>query len=183
MGNYRVGDTVLIHGAGAIGNMNMQLARIRGATTVIVSDPIEMRRQKALECGADYAINPLTHDVYEEVRSISPEGADVIVECAGKTRLIETSVENVRRGGTVVAFGICPPDEYARINPNYMNDYEITLRGSYNNPYTHLDSIRAIASKRINVKTLISHHFSLDQYVDAFSTFGSPDSLKIIINP
>lgn len=183
MSRYQVGDSVLIHGAGAIGNMNMQLARISGASTIIISDPIENRRKLALELGADVALDPTKQDVYAEVRKILPDGPDVIMDCAGKAKIVEDAIPQVRRGGIVVIFGISPPDDYARINPAYINDNEITICGSYNNPYTHAPSIKAIAGGRVKVAPLISHRYSLEEYAEAFAMFGSAGSLKILITP
>ena len=65
----------------------------------------------------------------------------------------------------------------------YINDNEITICGSYNNPFTHEPAIRAIASGRINVKALISHKFSLDEYKTAFDMFGKPGTAKLLICP
>jgi len=183
MARIRMGNSVLIHGVGAIGNMNAQFARLNGATTVIISDPVEERRNLALKLGADYALDPNTQDVYAEVRKILPDGPDVIMDCAGIPRIVEEAVTQVARGGTVVAFGVCPADEYIKVSPIYINDNEITICGSYNNPFTHQPTIKAIASGRLHVKELISHEFSLDQYQEAFDTFGKPGTVKIMIKP
>lgn len=183
MSAYEIGGSVLIHGAGAIGNMNMQLARVSGASVLIVSEPLESRRKRALELGADYALDPKTQDVYAEVRRILPDGPDVIMDCTGIVKIVEDAIPQARRGGRVVAFGVCPPDQYARFSPAYINDNEITICGSYNNPYTSYPAIRMIASGHVRVKPLISHEFKLDQYREAFDLFGSPGSMKIMFKP
>ena len=183
MAKYKTGCSVLVLGVGAIGNMNMQFARNCGASMIIVSDPIAGRRELALQLGADYAIDPMTQDLYSEVNKLLPDGPDVILECAGKTLLVEEAIKHVSRGGTVIAFGVCPADEYAKFSPAYINDNEITICGSYNNPFTQFPSIQAISSGRINVKPLISHRYKLDEYKEAFDVFGSEGSLKIMIIP
>jgi 2-desacetyl-2-hydroxyethyl bacteriochlorophyllide A dehydrogenase len=183
MSAYEVGSSVLFHGAGAIGNMNMQLARVSGASVIIISEPLENRRKLALEFGADVVIDPKNQDVYAEVRRILPDGPDVIMDCTGIVKIVEDAIPQVRRGGKVVAFGVCPPDQYAKFSPAYINDNEITICGSLNNPYTSYPAIQAIASGRIQVKPLISHEFSLEQYEEAFGLFGSAGSMKILIKP
>lgn len=183
MADIHMGKTVLVHGVGAIGNMNAQFARLCGATTVIVSDPVASRRELALTLGADYALDPITQDVYGEVRRLLPDGPDVIMDCAGKVAIVEEAVTQVARGGTVVAFGVCPADEYMKVSPAYINDNEITICGSYNNPVTHYPGIQAIAAGRLHVKELISHRFSLDEYQEAFDTFGKEGTLKLLIKP
>jgi 2-desacetyl-2-hydroxyethyl bacteriochlorophyllide A dehydrogenase len=183
MGKIKMGDTVLVIGVGAIGNMILQLARATGATTIIACDPLADRRQLALDMGADFAIDPINEKLPERLKALLPEGPDVIIECAGKTKMVELAVKLVKRGGIVVAFGICPADEYAQISPYYLNDNEITLCGSYNNPHTHAAAIAAIGSRRVRVQPLISHRFSLDQYAEAFDRFGKLGSMKIVICP
>lgn len=181
MARIKMGSTVLIHGVGAMGNLNAQYARLCGATTVIVSDPVASRRELALALGADYAFDPTTQDVYHEVRKILPDGPDAIYDCAGKTAIVEEAIKQVNRGGTVVAFGVCNADEYIKVSPAYVNDNEITICGSYNNPFTHQPTIQSIAGGRLHVKELISHRFTLDQYQEAFDTFGTEGTLKLLI--
>jgi threonine dehydrogenase-like Zn-dependent dehydrogenase len=117
------------------------------------------------------------------VKKILPDGPDVIMDCAGKTKVVEEAITKVSRGGTVVAFGVCPADEYAKFSPSYINDNEITICGSYNNPFTHFPSIQAISGGRLKVKELISHRFSLDEYKEAFDLFGKEGTLKLLIVP
>ncbi len=183
MAQYKMGDTVLIHGVGAIGNMHVQFAKLRGASTIIVSDPIASRRELALQMGADYAIDPLAQDVYAEVQKILPERPRIIMDCTGRPQVIEQAVPQVRWGGRIVMFGVCPSDATISINPAYVNDREITLCGSYDYLNAHKPAIELIASGRLTVKPLASHVFSLDDYEKAFAAFGTKDSMKIVIAP
>jgi len=176
-------STVLLHGMGPMGLLNLQWMRAAGATTLIVSEPLEHRRALALELGADYAFDPTQCDLYEEVRKILPDGPDVIMDCSGIPALLEPAIMQVRKGGKVVFFGCCPLDAKISISPMYINDNEITICGSYNNPFTHDPAIQAIASGRINVKKLISHRFSIEEGMEAFAKFGQPDALKILVCP
>ncbi|GAI47779.1 unnamed protein product, partial [marine sediment metagenome] len=104
MAKIELGDTVLIHGAGAIGLIMLQLALLSGAGKVIVSEPLRTRRNIAEDLGASYVIDPTKSDVEKEVRIITQEGADVLIECCGNLSVQERSVFMVRRGGIVVLF-------------------------------------------------------------------------------
>ena len=177
MAQYRTGDSLLIHGAGAIGALHVQYARLRGVSTILVSDPIAHRRELALELGADYAFDPLTQDLYREVRKILPDGPRVIMDCSGVPRVVEESVRQVRWGGRVVLFGICPADQDISIAPAYINDREITLCGSYDYIQLHQAAIDLIAAGRLRVQPLISHTFPLTAYEQAFATFGTSRSM------
>jgi 2-desacetyl-2-hydroxyethyl bacteriochlorophyllide A dehydrogenase len=183
MAHFKLGDSCLIHGAGAIGMLNMMLARLAGCSVIIVSDPLESRRRQAGTLGSDYTVNPVETDVYAFVRSLLPDGPDVIMECAGRTALVETSVTAVKNGGIVVAFGCCPPGEYIKVSPDYINNHEITLCGSYNNPRTTKAAVELLGSKHIDCSSLITHSFSLTDFGEAFGKFGTEGALKILIKP
>ena len=104
-------------------------------------------------------------------------------ECAGRLETAQASLELVRRGGTAVWFGVCPPDKTIPVNPFQIYDREIAIRGSYNNPFTHASSIDLLASRRLSVLPLISHRFELGDAVSAFGVFGGPDVMKVMILP
>lgn len=183
MARFKLGDTCLIHGAGAIGLLNMQLAKKAGASFVIISDPIPQRRALAKKLGADIVVDPQEGGINSRLKAILEDGPDVVMECAGKTLLVEQSVYQVKRGGIVVAFGCCPPNEYAKISPDYLNNNEITVCGSFNNPFTSHAAISVIMSGSIDVQSIISHVFPLSKYEEAFSMFGKDQAMKILILP
>lgn len=87
-------DTVLIVGAGPIGLMHMQLAKIAGAKEVIVSEPNEMRREVALELGADKVVDPTTEDLPQIIsEATNGMGADVIVMAIGVPALVNSTLK------------------------------------------------------------------------------------------
>lgn len=89
----RLGDTVLISGLGAIGQMAAQAAKAAGASLVAVSDPIEIRRKAALENGADIAFNPLECDMGLELRKLTNGvGVDVVIETSANYKALEQGI-------------------------------------------------------------------------------------------
>lgn len=102
----RLGDSCLISGLGAIGLIAAQMAKLQGAKLVIVSDPIEKRRQIALENGADYAFDPITQDVGLEVKKLTGKlGADVAIETSGTYPGMQTALRAVAYGGRIAVVG------------------------------------------------------------------------------
>ena len=98
-------DTVLIVGAGPIGLMHMQLSRIAGAKQVIVSEPNEMRRQVALELGADRVVDPTSENLEQIIKEATGGmGADVIVMAIGVPALVNSTLKLCKKGGTVNLF-------------------------------------------------------------------------------
>jgi len=104
--NLRIGDTVLISGLGAIGQMAAQAARIAGASYVYVSDPIELRRRVALENGADRAFDPMKEDIGLILRDLTyNKGVDVVIETSGSYMAIEQCLRALAYGGNMAFVG------------------------------------------------------------------------------
>lgn len=181
MANIRPGDTVLVLGAGTMGNLLTQLASRSGAARIIVSEPIESRREIASQNGATDLIDPAHQDVQEELKKIRRIGADVVIEAAGSPGLQEQSIYYARRGGTIVYFGCAPQDRTIQLNGFYINDAELSIRGSYNNPFASQRAINLIASGSVRVDNLISHTIPLQDYLDVFRIWGSRGSLKLMV--
>jgi len=175
------GDTVVILGAGGIGNLLAQVAAHAGAAAVIVSEPIAARRQRALENGATHAIDPTCQDAVAEVKRIRRIGADVVFEAAGNLGLQASAVRMARKGGTVVWFGCSPQDGTIQVNPFYVNDSELKIVGSFNNPFATGRALALLSSGAVRVDNLVSHRFGLADYLDVFRVWGGPDTLKLMV--
>lgn len=182
MAKVHQGDTVLVLGAGGMGNLITQLCALAGAAQVIVSEPIKRRRDVAMENGATHLIDPFSEDVDKVLRKIRPIGADVVFEVAGNLNVQSASVYYARRGGTVVWFGCAPVDGKIEVNPYYINDSELTIVGSFNNPFASARAVRLLGSGKVRVDNLISHRIPLQEYLDVFRLFGGPDTLKLMVN-
>ena len=182
VGRIRPGDTVLILGAGGMGNLLTQLAALAGAAQIIVSEPIEKRRQLAEENGATHLIDPLHQDVGAQLRQIRRIGADVVFEAAGNLKLQAASVYYARKGGTIVWFGCSPVDGQIEIKPYYINDSELKISGSFNNPFATARAVRLLGSNKVRVDNLISHRIPLRDYLAVFNLFGKPDTMKLMVN-
>jgi 2-desacetyl-2-hydroxyethyl bacteriochlorophyllide A dehydrogenase len=179
--SLRPGDTVLVLGAGGMGNLILQCAIHAGATTVIVSEPIRLRRERALANGATFVVDPCTEDVEAAVRSIKRIGVDVVFECAGNLALQANSLKMVRKGGTVVLFGVSPQDGLISISPFEVNERELRITGSYNNPFATARALQLLAGKAVRVDNLITHRLPLERYLDVFRIFGRSDTVKLMV--
>lgn len=106
------GATVLVLGAGGIGISVTQGARIAGAARIVVSDPVEERRDAALRFGATDVLDPGTDDVTTAALELTGGiGFDYAFEAAGQAALIEQGIAAVRPGGTTVCVGAPPIDQ------------------------------------------------------------------------
>ena len=103
-GHVRLGDVVAVFGMGAIGLIAMQLAKLAGAHPVIAVDPLPLRRQAALDCGADLVLDPSACDAGLEIKRASAKrGADVCIEYSGHHLGLQAALRGVAYNGTVVA--------------------------------------------------------------------------------
>ena len=120
--NIQLGDTVLVMGAGSMGNLITQCVALSGAAHVIVSEPIRLRRELALANGATHVIDPTTQDVDSEVRRFQRIGADVVIEVVGGLNAQASAVGYARRGGQVVFYGVSPKGGKIEISPFGINE-------------------------------------------------------------
>ena len=181
--NIVPGGTVVALGAGSIGLLLIQLARIAGASRIIVSEPDERKRHLAARFGSDVQVDPSRQDMAAEVAELTGVGADVVIECAGRLETAQLALKLARRGGTVLQFGVVSPDQLAAVSPYDIYYRELTVRGSFVNPFTHARAIELLASKQVEVMPLVTHRFPLDEAARAFETAQGKDAVKVLLVP
>ncbi len=180
------GGSVAVLGGGVIGLVMVQLARLAGATTVVLSTRQAPRRQLALELGATHVIDPAAVDPVAAIAGASgivPKGVDVVLECAGVAETFRQSVGIARRGGAVVVFGVMPKGEVVAVSPFDLLFSELRIEGAYLNPMTHARAAKMIASGTLELDRLISRVIPLSELP---STLRAPPALgevKIVVAP
>ncbi len=179
----RTGDTVVILGGGTVGLLLLQLARNSGASQVIVVEPMDWKRKIASRIGANETLDPNAVDVFESVKELTGEGADVVIECAGRPETVSLSLSLARRGGTVEWFGVCPLGDMIQVEPNSVYFKELTIVGSYVNPHTFDRSIALIAAKTVDFKAFVVHKFPLDAVHEALTVLAEGKTIKSLVDP
>jgi threonine dehydrogenase-like Zn-dependent dehydrogenase len=102
-GSIRVGDAVAVFGLGAIGLLAVQIARAAGAYPVIAVDPLPIRREYAVEHGAEMALDPAAGDVALAIKEATGrKGVDVAIETSGSDRALHDAIRCIVQCGTVV---------------------------------------------------------------------------------
>lgn len=180
----RVGDTVLILGAGSNGLMLGQLARLRGALRVIIADPIAYRRNRALESSVDYSLDPQAGNLLEQVRAVNDgRKADIVIVTPSKVNAMAQGIELAGPGGTVLLFAPPAPTERLPISPNTLFFSEISLRTSYSaGPYETRQALDLLRTGHVRAETVITHRFPLREAPQAFQLVANPGhALKVVI--
>jgi len=161
-----------------------QLARLRGATRVIIVDPIAYRRQRALYAGIDYALDPQAGVLLKQISDINTgRKPDIVLVTPSKTSAMLQGLDLVGPGGTVLLFAPPPPGETLPVIPNQLFFQEITLLTSYSaGPYETRLALELLQTRRIKAESVITHHFPLQDAAQAFKLVAEPgDALKAII--
>lgn len=166
--NIKSGCTVLVMGGGPIGMIMMQLAKNAGAARVIMSEPVEEKREQALKLGATKVINPIEEDV-QAVLDAYCENVDVVIECVGNIHTQADAVKFAGKGATVMYFGLASPEESYPLKPDDVFKKELTITSSFINPYTFERAIRVLESGMIELESLITNVVPLDDIVDVFT--------------
>jgi len=182
-GRFSPGAKVLVVGGGSIGQLMLQLVRSGGASRVVLSEPHGNRRRLALELGADIAVDPSQSDAVSALRDATEGGADLAIECAGHEKAVEQAVAATRRGGVILLFGVSGPEAQARIRPYDIFLRELTLVGSFINPFTHQRAIEALAAGHVKPGRIVSHRFPVDKTAEALRVSRSPEALKVLVQP
>jgi len=159
-----LGDTVAIIGAGPIGLLHLITTRKMGAGKIIITDTVDERLQIAKELGADETINAKREDSVEKTRKLTDGyGADLVIEAIGLPVTWEQAQKMVRKGGTVLEFGGCPPGTEIRVSTELLHYGEVTLLGTFHTTPAHFKkALNLIASGTLNVKPLVTRKMGLE---------------------
>ncbi len=183
VGEVKLGDTVVIFGAGCIGLMTLLSCKARGASKVYVVDVLENRLATARRLGATETINARECNAVEKIAELTAgQGADVVIETAGSEVTVKQTADVVSRGGTIVLVGMTAKDETS-FNFMKLMGKEGNLRTIFRYRNLYPVAINAIASGSIDVKSIVSHEFDFDHVKEAFDFVSSnaKDVVKAVI--
>lgn len=175
----RPGETAVVLGAGPIGLLFAQLLSAAGVR-VLVSEPAPFRREKALENGADLALDPTREDPAAVVRRETGLGADLVIEAVGS--LTEQALALTRRGGRVLLFG--QNQGYrAQIRPYDLTRWELEVLGSYIAPFSFPRAIELLERGVVDPTRLITHRLPLPEVERGLDLLRRGEAIKVVIDP
>lgn len=181
----QAGERVVIIGAGLMGMLHLLLAKDRGAT-VIVSEPNAVRREKAVEVGADYVFDPMQTDYVEQVRSLcNGRGADATFICVAHHSTVEPAVVASANDGRVLLYSsFHPKDRKIEVDPNIFHKKEVTLTGTMSQTLQDFfEAAQLISNQDIDLTPLISATYGLDHLKEAFEAAMSVETYRVLVNP
>ncbi len=181
-GNVKPGDTVAVVGAGPVGLAAMMTAAIAGAGRIIAVDIAESRLKHAREFGATHTVLS-GDDTDQQILDITNgAGVDVAIEAVGLPATFDLCTRIVRAGGTVANIGVHGSPTTLHLEELWIKNITITTGLVSGNTVPIL--LALARDGRIEAEKLGTHHFKLDQILDAYDVFaaaGEHDALKVVI--
>ena len=181
LAGIQVGDKVCVVGGGAIGLLMVQLAKLSGASQIVLSEPNEKRRQVGLQLGANTALDPTRPDAQEAFAQVLGGGANVVIECVGNVPAVKSAFQFAGKGATVLLFSVPKVDATFDLPLFDVYKKELTIKGSFVNPDTHARAVALINSGKVDFGPIITHRFTLDQLPEAIAMQMSDASIKVVV--
>lgn len=177
------GDTVVIQGAGTIGIMALQIARISGAGAIIMlgTDVDTQRMEVAQELGAHYTVNVQRDDAAGLLHSLGDGfGADVVVDCTGVSAALKQALELVRPLGSIVKIGWGPQPLNFSLDPLVAK--AATLQGSFSHTYATWERVlNLMATGQLNLDPMIGGVYPLAEWETAFHAMEVGENVKSVL--
>lgn len=181
------GATVVIMGLGGVGMATIQGARIAGASTIVVSDPVAERREAAKSFGATHTVDPVSEDLHAICQELtSGIGMDYAFETAGKAILIEQGIALTRMGGTTICVGAPALDEGITL-PNVVlfaaTEKKLCgcLLGSSNSIYEIPRLIRLWKQGLLEMEDMITSRRPLAEINEGFDDLANSRGIRTVI--
>jgi D-arabinitol dehydrogenase (NADP+) len=173
----RLGDKISILGAGPIGNLLFQMARIQGASHITMLENNPIRVDLAKQLGADAVVS--------KIDDLEQDCYDIVIDATGVISLMNRTIEFARKGGTVLLFGVPPAGKNLDMDAFMIFEKGLNILSSYTSVRNSLQAIRLIQSGLIKVDPLMSHHLPLKDLPAAFQMIESRDPTvkKVIMLP
>lgn len=192
---FEIGESAIVVGLGLLGQLAVKLLRAAGACPVIAIDPVEERRNEALENGADYAFDPSEENMAKKIKELTNGGANVAIEVTGVGAGLDTALDCMARFGRVALLG-CTRDK------NFTIDYYgkvhapgITLVGAHTTArpefeshpgwFTHSDDIKAVfkllLGGRLDLSSLIKKTYSPEECYGVYTQLASDRNFPITV--
>jgi L-iditol 2-dehydrogenase len=178
------GETALVIGAGMIGLLTLQAARVAGCSQVFVADIDETRLKSAADLGADKTIQASGEELTKEIlRLTEGRGVDVVLEAVGRNETIAAAIDCVRKGGTVTLIGNITPQ--VNLPLQKVVSRQIRLQGSCASSGEYPEAMELMAAGKIRVGPLITAVAPLSDGPAWFDRLhsGEPNLMKVVLDP
>ena len=183
-GQVQPGDVVAVVGSGPIGLSAIMGSRLYSPSHIVAIDMADSRLEAAKQFGADVVVNNSREDALAAIQSLTGGlGADVAIEAVGVPATFELAADLIRPGGRVANIGVHGEPATLHLEALWIRDVTITtgLVDTYSTPTL----LRLVSSHQVEARRFVTHHFALDQFVEAYDVFGraaDTGALKVVLS-
>ncbi|CAG4955580.1 unnamed protein product [Parnassius apollo] len=183
-GGVTAGSSVLVLGAGPIGLVTMLTARAMGACKIVMTDILQSRLDFAKKLGADHTIlvnrESNEDDLVVKIHELLGNYPDISIDASGAQATVRLALLATKSGGVAVLVGMGSPELTVPLAGTVSR--EVDIRGIFRYVNEYPIALSMVSSGQINVKPLVSHHFSLEETVEAYEVARQGLGIKVMIH-
>lgn len=184
--NLLPGENVVVFGTGPLGLCCVQMARIMGASHIVVvglEEDVNVRFPVAMELGATEVVNGSREDVVARCQEIcgGRDGIGLVVDCAGATISLQQGIKMLRNNGQLIRVGMGFKPLNYDINDISMRSLDIKGHQAYNS-ISWKNAIELLKTGKVQVKPMITHRLGLSQWEEGFEAMASKEAIKVIFH-
>ncbi|KAL4934851.1 hypothetical protein BDV06DRAFT_217839 [Aspergillus oleicola] len=182
-----MGSSVLLFGAGPTGLVLAQLVRLNGGCRVVIAAPggVKMDLARGLNAADEYVDLPRdkkeSEAVLQKLYDENPYGFDIVVEATGSAKVLERSLDFVRKGGKLVVYGVYGDDDRVSLPPNRIFKDEITVLGSFSEMHKFPAAIQYLETGKVRVAGIVNQTFRLEQWEECLEAMRTKKVIKAAI--
>lgn len=176
------GDNVLVIGAGNLGLVNAQVARVYGGN-VLVSEINDERCKIAQSLGLA-TVNPAKEDIAKRVEKITDgRGMDAVILAVGNTKANDQAIQLVSTMGRILFFASGYPTPELHIDPNMIHYNEYELIGTYGGDFSdYVVAADLLSNRLVKVDKMVSGKVSIDEIQKAFELAATPGNYRVSVS-
>jgi threonine dehydrogenase-like Zn-dependent dehydrogenase len=180
-----INQNVAVIGQGPMGLLFTALLPRLGVRRLIALELLPERREVARRMGATHVVNPAETDAAAMVKALTDGvGADLVVEAVGEPETLILGIDLLRRGGTLLAFGVPHKERYdLPFSKLFLKEVQIVTSVGPNVPVDFPIAVDTIAQGRLDVTPLVTHRFPFRKAQEAFDTFAErrEGAIKVLL--
>jgi threonine dehydrogenase-like Zn-dependent dehydrogenase len=180
----QVGENVAVFGTGPIGLATIACLRLAGVRRIWAVEPVQHRRELAVELGADVAIDPRQTDPVAEIRRDTGRGVHLAIDCATKEDTINQCLRVARPGGRVCITGV-PSEVRVPLEFHTMRSKELGFYSVRRSNHVSEPALELLSGESRRFTPMISHRHLLDEVQQCFETLESyaDGAVKMVLYP
>ncbi|XP_026325814.1 sorbitol dehydrogenase-like [Hyposmocoma kahamanoa] len=183
-GGVAAGDTVLVLGAGPIGLVTMLAAKAMGAAKILITDILPSRLEFAKQIGADHTLLVTREsneaDLVKKVHELLGGHPDISIDASGAQATVRLALLATKSGGVAVLVGMGSPELTVPLAGAVAR--EVDIRGIFRYVNEYPIALSLVASGKIDVKPLVTHHYTLEETLEAYEVARQGLGIKVMIH-